>query len=114
MQNIIKNINKEIKQISKNFDVKDWDEQKIEHMSSGEAYNRGYYRALQTTLHQLQKTLPPHQQILEILTQEFKNLSSEEQMESIIKSIKIYIKTQHKKIESLIQLRNLIIKFETN
>ena len=46
-ENIIKKIKKEIKTIEKEYDTADWDFVDVDRMNSDEAFNRGYYRALQ-------------------------------------------------------------------
>ena len=47
---IIEDIKKEIKEIKKDYDITEWDSINVDKMESGDAYNRGYYRALASTL----------------------------------------------------------------
>lgn len=54
-KNITKNIEKEIKTIEKEYDTTDWDFTDVDKMNPNEAYNRGYYRALQSFIKMLPK-----------------------------------------------------------
>ena len=48
--NIKKEIASEMKAITREYSVCSWKDQKVEEMEPEEAFNRGYYRALQNVL----------------------------------------------------------------
>ena len=52
---IIKDIKKEIKEIEKEYDITEWDYTYTDRMEPSEAFNRGYHRALTSTLKILTK-----------------------------------------------------------
>ena len=50
IKNLKKEIRDEMKDIANEHKISNWDYQKVERMSPDEAFNRGYYRALQGIL----------------------------------------------------------------
>lgn len=44
---LIAQIDRELKAIEKEFDISSWDYQEVERMYPEEAFNRGFYRALE-------------------------------------------------------------------
>lgn len=53
-QDTIKEIDRELASIEREYVVADWDSVKVENMQPEEAYNRGYYRALQSAKNSLE------------------------------------------------------------
>ncbi len=49
-QNLKKEIRSEMKAIAREYKVSNWSYERVERMEPDEAFNRGYYRALQNIL----------------------------------------------------------------
>ncbi len=54
-QDIKKAIRRELNSIEREFDTSAWNDLEVEKMEPGEAYNRGYYRALYFSLDKLEE-----------------------------------------------------------
>lgn len=54
-QEAIKSIDRELKDIEREYPTTDWDTMDVDKMDAAAAYNRGYYRALQSVKNMLEE-----------------------------------------------------------